>query len=524
MNRKHDNDDAHASNEEIEQLKRCLSKISFASTGFSKRIDSELAKLRKILKSPNTVSEIVLQVEAITEQLMSLDDNLSRIQDDAKVGGEQTYALLCQNLNTSLTKLIDKSGVKNPSLEFHTLLSEINRILKKLEPTTENKKGFFDWFKRGSDEANSSIPEVLPEEIRLELAHTLKQVDLPERFEQQITLLENRLSDDFPLNELADIVEQISRMVLDIANENQAKFEAFLVDLNARLSQVQEFLEQSTSLSQRSHQASQHLNRNMHDEMESLKNEMQESKDLPTLKQQVDFRINNLLGAFTEFQTIQTECFNKGETQIATLQKRLKETEAEMQRLKQEVIEQRKLAQIDALTSLPNRHMYLERLEQEYNRWRRYRSSISLVMCDIDYFKKINDEYGHLTGDTVIKEVAQFLRNGVRESDFLSRYGGEEFVILMPETGLADATKAVNKLRQNLQKLSIHSNGMEINVTASFGVAEFFGEDTTTDVFARADRALYRAKDRGRNQVCCELHPDFSRTSHNDTNKALVTE
>jgi diguanylate cyclase len=132
---------------------------------------------------------------------------------------------------------------------------------------------------------------------------------------------------------------------------------------------------------------------------------------------------------------------------------------------------------------------------------------LSLVIMDIDFFKKINDTYGHLAGDKVLAGVGRVLTEAIRETDFVARYGGEEFILLLPETSLPEATKLANKLRLRVQENCINYQNQTIVVTLSAGISDFAGDDEADMVLARADAALYRAKQMGRNQVCCEMSP-----------------
>jgi diguanylate cyclase (GGDEF)-like protein len=155
----------------------------------------------------------------------------------------------------------------------------------------------------------------------------------------------------------------------------------------------------------------------------------------------------------------------------------------------------------DGLTALYNHQQMLKVLEKETVRSRRYGSPLSLIILDIDFFKKVNDTYGHQKGDEVLIEVGKVLKSVCRENDLAARYGGEEFVLILPETRVQGAFQIAERLRQEVGRLRFP--GMERNITASCGVAEFDREKTQT--FARliqtADTALYKAKNSGRNQT-----------------------
>ncbi len=151
----------------------------------------------------------------------------------------------------------------------------------------------------------------------------------------------------------------------------------------------------------------------------------------------------------------------------------------------------------DYLTGLTNRRSFDGYAQHLAATAQRYGQTLSLLICDIDHFKAVNDRYGHEVGDAVLKEVAQVLRTGVREADIVARWGGEEFAVLMPETAAADATTLVERLRQSV--LARQPAGL--TVSASFGVAQLGAEDDLASLLARADERLYAAKTAGRNRV-----------------------
>jgi diguanylate cyclase len=187
--------------------------------------------------------------------------------------------------------------------------------------------------------------------------------------------------------------------------------------------------------------------------------------------------------------------------QLADMQKKLDEMETLAEAAQHAIEEQRKKAMHDALTGLPNREAYQQRLEQEVNRLQRYGNKLSLMVCDIDLFKRINDNYGHLAGDKVLKIIAKSLQVNLRDSDFIARFGGEEFVALLPETSKEEAKIVAEKLRKKVESSPFNFKKEPVQITVSFGISEFGEGDSATDVFERADKALYKAKENGRNQV-----------------------
>jgi diguanylate cyclase len=184
--------------------------------------------------------------------------------------------------------------------------------------------------------------------------------------------------------------------------------------------------------------------------------------------------------------------------------RRLSELESEMAQLRSDFDEQQSLSMIDPLTGVYNRLGYMEGISREYARIQRHGGTLSIAIFDLDFFKNINDQFGHATGDKVLSSVAALLRKHVRGVDLICRYGGEEFVLVMPETNLEGAATVADKLRNVIGSSQFRFKDAPVPVTVSCGVASFRVEDTIDEVFERADRALYRAKNLGRNRCCLE--------------------
>ena len=166
------------------------------------------------------------------------------------------------------------------------------------------------------------------------------------------------------------------------------------------------------------------------------------------------------------------------------------------------VEESRQMATTDALTGLLNRRAFLTRAGDELRRSLRYADSISVILLDVDHFKRINDQRGHAAGDHVLVEVGQLLASSVRACDVVARWGGEEFVIALPSTPSKNALVLAERLRGKLEAHPIlDTDGTRIPVTASFGLAAQEPSDTLQALIDRADRAMYQAKASGRNRV-----------------------
>ncbi|TFH06442.1 MAG: diguanylate cyclase [Spirochaetales bacterium] len=197
------------------------------------------------------------------------------------------------------------------------------------------------------------------------------------------------------------------------------------------------------------------------------------------------------------------------QVKLQAYQRDLRETNHKLEianrELSRALAEVERLAMTDPLTGLLNRRAMTERLHEEERRAARYKSTFSFLMGDLDHFKRINDEHGHECGDQVLVSAVGVLRDGVRGEDVIARWGGEEFLIMLPQTHLDGAIATAEKLRSTMEGAITPCGSDRLGVTITFGVAEFQPEAGIDASIGRADRALYRGKGRGRNQVVADV-------------------
>jgi diguanylate cyclase (GGDEF)-like protein len=194
--------------------------------------------------------------------------------------------------------------------------------------------------------------------------------------------------------------------------------------------------------------------------------------------------------------------------------------------------ELKELATKDYLTGAYNRRYITDRVKQEFHRMRRQnnidpvKKSVGFIMADIDFFKKVNDTYGHIAGDEVLREISHRLKEGLRDYDVLCRYGGEEFLIMLPHTDERDSMLVAERLRQSIISIPVAVDGIgPVPVTVSFGVASSNdGSESEHAVIARADQALYLAKEGGRNRVILADQPANALHAEHSPSLKLVVE
>ena len=348
-----------------------------------------------------------------------------------------------------------------------------------------------------TDDANS-LRLRMARRIGQLLGQMLTQVSLDTAAEARARDLQKSLLSSDNWGELREGLNHVAELVIAAVTYGQREFEAFLQRLDQRLDTLrQHFSEQSQAQSGR-REASDALDREIREELAQVGQAVQNSQDLQDLKPSVSRNLESIGAAIGRFRAGESEREALLADQLAAMEEKIAAMEAHSEQMQEQVRKERRRAMTDLLTQLPNREAWQERLSFEFNRWQRYHNPLTVGVLDIDLFKRINDSYGHKAGDRVLQLVAREFRERLRTTDFVARFGGEEFVLLFPETGAEDARAVVDKLRSHVGALPFHFSGEPVRITFSAGLTAFSPGDSEDSVFDRADRALYLAKDRGR--------------------------
>jgi len=501
-----DSDKTIESNDQL--LLECLHSLSTIGEGRHKTVDSEISNFKKMIKIGATVDDLKQQVIIISNTLESSaaspkNDKLVKLfkQMPAEILIDEFLAqLISPNIKSKLT--IYSNSLSQDSRAVQVIPDLINLLEPdQLDATTsahhaEQNQQII------TSKANFSTSEM--REITSPLLHLFSQMEFSPEQDEGLRQIQKRADSMNDLKQLGMFIEDVSQIILTFISKSSGKFESFLIQLKKRLDTVNSSFSKNLQTNQAISKCGDSISQCISNEVNQLQTSLNNIDDISNLEKIIAASLEIILNGVTTFdsarKTLETEATNR----IADLKHELDQTRSETEQLKDNLQEQRKRALTDPLTKLPNRHSYNERLQLEFNRWKRYSKPLSLVMGDIDYFKLVNDTHGHLAGDTALIETARIIQDGLRETDFVARFGGEEFVIIMPETNLNEATKAINKIRLSIQEHLIIEDDVEFKVTVSFGVAVFEDNDLSNDVVNRADKAMYRAKDKGRNQVCAQ--------------------
>jgi len=433
-----------------ELLERMLVRTSLASEGQRPELDTLLGRLRSDIRSQKIDVEAWRQLqEQIDRQIALLDDPLpaSAPQPPAPVPANQA------EVNDS-TDISDKD----------------NRL-------------------------------IIARRVGQLLGQLLDQVTLDSEAEAKARELQQTLLSSNDWEILRQGLNQVAELVIEAVTRSQREFEAFLKRLDDRLETLRQHFSQQAETQVSRKDDTETLDREIREVLSRVSDDIHASQDLNSLKQSVSQRLEHIGEVLGRFRLRENEREVMLAEQLESMQQKVAAMEAHSEQMQAQVRRERERAMTDLLTQLPNREAWQERLSFEYNRWQRYRHPLTVSVMDIDLFKRINDSYGHKAGDRVLQLVAREVRARLRSTDFIARFGGEEFVLLLPETGVEEATAVIDQLRGHVGQLPFHFGGQPVTITFSAGLSEFQEGDLEDMVFDRADRALYQAKEGGRNRV-----------------------
>jgi len=324
-------------------------------------------------------------------------------------------------------------------------------------------------------------------------------------YEDRYSELQNKIDACDSLLPLGQLGEQISQMVGDLINNAIERVDysnAFLVDLGKDLYRMEEQL----ASYQYHREEGSHISNEFHDNLLSHADDMHHvvnsSTNMADIRNVITSKLNIISTAIESKRELDGVRGLESDARITELQNDLSTYKDEILKVRErsEVLEQEIL--LDALTQINNRRAYDLQIRESLRRYRRNGEQFSLILIDIDHFKKVNDEYGHKAGDKCLREIARLIRSSLRQSDFFARYGGEELIAILHGSNAANGFTIAEKIRRRIEMTRFHYQDQVIPITISLGVTEVMPSDKDPETpFIRVDQAMYGAKRDGRNRV-----------------------
>lgn len=542
-------------------LQRLLVRVSLAAEGLNDGLDEQLTSLRDLLRKDKAGrAELASRLEKIETAVLELDEQKSerteKVLDALESLVDQLLELDLERQQKKQLKQLSKEikSQKNGLKEYPNLLLKYARLQEealKIQLSGAPKEAQGGFLKRllGStpkevtppntdpQEADDAVSLLLSQATELDITrydsptettvdnaedgdgefipgfsaisghvssalnNLIEQLTIPTAAESTAKKVQNTIRGGLNWYELGPTIDDVANLVISAVGKGQKDFENFLQSLDGRLAKLQGYLSESQVQQLDWQGSSSELDEQVREQVLSISKEVENSNDIDHLKVSVSVHLDTIISSMDNFVSSEDSRVDEMNKQMEVMQHRLVAMETEAGEIRARLKVERTKALTDVLTGLSNREAYEERLQMEFERWKRYRQPAAIVVGDIDLFKNVNDSYGHLAGDKVIQIIAKEIANRIRKTDFVARYGGEEFVIILPETKIEDVMPVMEKAREMISRLPFHFRDEEVQITMSFGVAAFQDKSTAAEVFDLADKALYKAKENGRNRV-----------------------
>ncbi|MEJ2590516.1 MAG: diguanylate cyclase [Candidatus Thiodiazotropha sp.] len=478
-------------------LRRTISRLTLAVDGLDERLDTHLKSIRRAVKSGDGAT--------LKARLTALSDGLLHPVEAPENGdSEPDYAQLLTPLALSTKDAAEAERLlrllsENPSDMDSARFAHLARLLGQ-NPASGRKSGLFDRLLGAVVGEGEDAPK--PNDILLNL---LEQATWPGHWGERISEFKRRLSPQSPEDAWTGVLQDLLQLSARSFGEFQTEIkqaEDFLEELSKRLQDLGLHLQSAHEGRDLIVEHGRSLSAQVNGHVGDLGNRVAQAVDLQQLKSAVNERLSLIQRGIDAYLQEEIEWHRRAEEGETVLRQRLEQLEKESYDLRTRMLEAHHLALLDTVTGLPNRLAYEERITQEFARWKRFGDPLSMLIWDVDDFKSINDRFGHQAGDKALRVIAQSLQARLRETDFIARFGGEEFVCLLCGSGGDEALKVADEMRRSVADNGFHSSGKPVAVTISCGIADFRQDDTVDAVFSRADKALYAAKKSGKNR--CE--------------------
>ncbi len=537
-------------------LRRGLGRIALISHGVDDHLDNQLKTLRTALQNNSDVDVINTLVEKIASYMKTLDEEReghAELPNSAAVLLQVVLAVsfplaMVSEVNLLKVRLARPDAAEN----LKPLIDEFMRLVTiafygdeatavsaaaPTAQTPEEKKGWLqrlfnknenrETLSEAAHKVSSSVTEpplnaapisitttasieqalaaatateCVIEDVFLDI---LESLIFPPQFSAQVQQLKEQLTTGLSVDGIKRMTESVVALVVEMRGaleHEKEELENFLQQLTQRLHELDTMVKGAESDRLASLVGGRQFEAVVKAEVNDIENTVQNSSDLKHMKDVIQVSLDNIRQHLAEQHEQEEQHQESLESQLKSLTKQLQQVEGESQQLKLRLAKERIQALTDPLTGAPNRLAYEQRVVHEFARWQRYKHPFTLVVCDVDNFKKINDTYGHKAGDRALVAIVKTIQLQLRETDFLARVGGEEFVVLLTDTTQSDAEAVAEKLRKSVEMCEFVYQGKPVPVTISGGFAQFQSGDTVDEAYQRADKALYRAKHGGRNQ------------------------
>ena len=497
-------------------------RLSAFYEGFSDKIDSELKVLRGHLSGTPNFSLAAVSIEKLNKSLQhqeitlrkysidtvsTLEDAMKQLQkvvfEDNELKGLTTQELI--KLNQPVGDIFSIYKLYAKAIALHRIA--LNKEMIGLEPSNEIGS---------SAEVQQNVPARSVQDdnphyrsILVELNHLIASYAQKKQNDQQLNDIKQRLDEGMSEDQLLKSCVVILRMIVQDAMSEASLTGKVIQSLHRSLGEVSNDVNIAIEDSQAQFEQRKAGTEQIKRHISHIEETVSESDSLESLKEQTQLRVEKLVATLSEQQDNDEQGQEALLALLSSMQSRIDTLQQQTSAYKKKLAEQAMQSRTDPLTRLPNRQAYNEKLDAAFADYKESGTTLAVAVLDIDHFKSINDRFGHAAGDKTLQVVSKFLKQNLSENEFVARWGGEEFVMLLPESQMAEIDEKLNEIRTKLAAMPFKFKQEKVKITASFGATCFGKEDTTETVFERADEYLYKAKRNGRNLVVTDLSADL---------------
>ncbi|MCJ8269915.1 MAG: GGDEF domain-containing protein, partial [Psychrosphaera sp.] len=487
-----------------QSLMQFVSRLSKVCKGVDRVLDNRLAALRTALKKNPDIGNITPLINDISGLLIQQESrnatNIKSTKSSIATAGKelQRQKGLPDQLRRDLRGLL--AHVDDTPTSMHEFLPILDQLVALYQQAFSAKNSAKS--SSGPDASDDDTDDdLLSHKISLQLINLISELAFEGDHAKKIDAIRNSLINNGSISHLVDASLGVIKLIISSMSEERVSAQHFLLSINDALSGVHNAVVTSLDKSRKISEEMSKLDDIISRQIKDLSVKAVSATSLDELQSLVSIKLLAINEAIQNKERLERDEKEALLDSLGVMESRLGDGEKEAEQYKKHLAEQKFKSLQDALTKLPNRAAFDERLDIEFNRWNRYGYQLCLAVVDIDFFKRINDSYGHSAGDKTLKVIATALKKSLRTTDFIARFGGEEFVILMPETKLGDMEVPLNKIRSIIKKIPFKFKGKDVTITISIGVTEFKEKDNSLQAFDRADAALYEAKNSGRDKV-----------------------
>lgn len=490
------NDSRTPDREAIKRLQRGILRLALAYHGQDPQLDGKLKQFGTLIRNDSGQEERQQLIDSIVDAVIALHEAQPAIAKTGTKGDTELVQHFFSKLVVpdELTSQVEMSQVAlGDARDRDERLAAVAAAAATLSVRLTQEAG--------TDAA-------LNRRILLEM---LEQLPLSQALVRELgpvrRAVEKATTEEQFLGCAQQIVTLVTRLRAELQSDVQ-NLRKYIRKIAERLAEFDGFVDRSVELSAEASDDALQLSDTINLEIKTLRDTATTSDNIDELRSAIDDRLDNIGAGLTRFAEAQNDREAESKKALETMNSKLRELETQTDSLRRDLEEQHERVLVDPLTGVMNRTGYNETSTKHFARWKRYGGQLSMAIIDLDHFKNINDDYGHAAGDRVLATVATRLQEKIRTSDVLCRYGGEEFVLILPETDFEAAYDLVDKLRKDIAECQFRHKDTPVTVTFSSGIAQFRTGDTVDDVFERADQAMYQAKAAGRDQICAQQGPE----------------